>query len=97
MRRTGNAEPAAGRAIGSTARRGRSQGCSVSLLPRPPNPMSSLLTTCWETICWYAAWYANWLYDLWINLTPMGYVAICLTVIGIGWLALKSGTKSFGR
>ena len=59
--------------------------------------MPFFLTKLWQNVCWYASWYANWLYELWINLTPMGYVAICGTVIFVGWLALKSGTKSFGR
>ena len=59
--------------------------------------MPKLLQTFWDGVCWYASWYANWLYELWINITPLGYIALCLCVISIGWLALKSGTKSFGR
>ncbi len=58
--------------------------------------MSDLLFSFWGGVCWYAAWYANWIYELWINITPLGYIALCLGVIGIGWLALKSGVKAFG-
>ncbi|QDT16151.1 hypothetical protein [Alienimonas californiensis] len=58
--------------------------------------MSTLLNSLWDSVRWYAAWYANWVYELWINITPVGYIILCLTVIGIGWLALKSGVKAYG-
>jgi hypothetical protein len=59
--------------------------------------MSFFFARLWSGVCYYAGWYANWIYELWIELTPLGYVAICLTCLGVGWIFLKSGTKSFGR
>ncbi|NNJ24777.1 hypothetical protein [Alienimonas chondri] len=59
--------------------------------------MSGVLDSLWENVCWYAAWYADWVYQCWIHLSPMGYVAICFACLTIGWIFLKSGTKSFGR
>lgn len=59
--------------------------------------MSDFFLSLWENVCWYAAWYGDWLYDLWKNLSPLGYVSICFACLGVGWIFLKSGTKSFGR
>ena len=59
--------------------------------------MPLFLWKIWDSILWHLAWYANGLYELWINISPLGYVSICFAAMGVGYVFLKSGTKQFGR
>ena len=59
--------------------------------------MSAFFGRLWGGVTWHLGWYGDRLYDLWINLSPLGYVAICFATIGVGWVFLSSSVKSLGR
>ena len=59
--------------------------------------MPNLLTNAWEGVSWHLSWYADWLCDLWANISPLGYVSLCFAVLGVGWIFLKSSVKQMGK
>ena len=59
--------------------------------------MPAALRTAWQSVTWYLTWYADALYDLWINISPLGYVSMCFAVIGVGYIFLGNSVKQQGR
>ena len=59
--------------------------------------MSAALSAAWQSVLYHLDWYADALYRLWLNLSPLGYVAICFACIGVGWIFLGNSVKQLGK
>ena len=59
--------------------------------------MPAALRSVWTSVLWHLDWYGDALYDLWINISPLGYVSICFAAIGVGWIFLGNSVKQLGK
>ena len=59
--------------------------------------MPAALSTAWQSVLWHLHWYADALYQLWINISPLGYVSLCFACIGVGYIFLGNSVKQIGK
>ena len=58
--------------------------------------MPAAISTAWNCVLWHLDWYADALYGLWVNMSPLGYVSICFACLGVGWIMLSNSVKQMG-